>query len=97
MKVSDHASCNGAVDLELVDKLRHGDSEELRCLLGDSLVCLRIEEDSVVKLFLYLDLGPALLLGFGATCFLSGESSSLGRLALITLGIFALGVSFLGL
>ena len=96
MKVSDHASCNGAVDLELVDKLRHGDSEELRCLLGDSLVCLRIEEDSVVKLFLYLDLGPALLLGLSAsTGFLTGESSSLAAFALILSGILALRVCLL--
>ena len=67
MKVSDHLSGNRAIDLELVRKLRHGDSEELRCLLGDSLVSLSIEEDSIVKLFLYLDLGPALLFGLSAS------------------------------
>ena len=97
VKISDHLSSNRAVDLELVHHLAHSDGQELGCFLGNSLIKLGIEEDSVVQLFLYLDLGPALLLGFGATCFLSGESSSLGRLALITLGIFALGVSFLGL
>ena len=96
MKISDHASCNGAVDLELVDKLRHGDSEELRSLLGDSLVSLRIEEDCVVKLFLYLDLGPALLLSLSATTrFLPGESSSLAAFALILPGILALRVCLL--
>ncbi len=79
MKVSDHVSCNGAVDLELVDKLRHGDSEELGSLLGDSLVCLSIEEDCVVLLFLYLDLGPALLLGLSAsTGFLAISSLAFG-------------------
>ena len=66
MKVSDHLSSNRSVDLELVYKLRHGDSEELWCLLGDSLVSLSIEEDGIVKLFLYLDLGPALLFGLTA-------------------------------
>ena len=97
VKIPDHLSRDGAVDLELVDHLANGDGQELGCFLGNSLVKLGIEEHGVVQLFLYLDLGPALLLGLGATCFLSGESSSLGRLALITLGIFALGVSFLGL
>ena len=67
VEISDHCSSNRAVNLELVDEFRNGDCEELRCLLGDSLVCLRIEEDSIVKLFLYLDLSPALLLGLSAT------------------------------
>ena len=91
MKVSDHVSCNGAVDLELVDKLRHCDSEELWSLLGDSLVCLSIEEDSIVLLFLYLDLGPALLLGLSAsTGFLTISS-----LRLILCGILALRICLL--
>ena len=96
VKISDHLSSNRAVDLELVHHLAHSDGQELGCFLGNSLIKLGIEEDSVVQLFLYLDLGPALLLGFGATGFLSWESSGLGGLALISLGIFAL-VSFLGL
>ncbi len=66
MKISDHTSSDGAIDLELVDQLRDGDGEELGGLLGDSLVSLSIEENSVVKLFLYLDLGPALLFGLSA-------------------------------
>jgi hypothetical protein len=61
VKISDHTSGDGAVNLELVDQFRDGDSEELGGLLGDSLVSLSIEENSIVKLFLYLDLGPALL------------------------------------
>ncbi len=97
MKISDHLSSNRAIDLELVDKLRHSDGQELGSLLGDSLVCLGIEEDSVVLLFLYLDLGPALLLGLSSTSLLAGEGSCFSRLSLITLGIFALGISFLGL
>ena len=77
MKISDHTSGDGTVDLELVDQLRNSDSEELGCLLGDSLVCLSVEEDSVVKLFLDLDLGPALLLGLSATSFLARKGSCL--------------------
>lgn len=96
MKISDHLSSNRAIDLELVDKLRHSNGQELGSLLGDSLVCLDIEEDGVVLLFLYLDLGPALLLGLGSTGLFTGESSSFSRFSLITLGILAL-VGFLGL
>jgi hypothetical protein len=77
VKISDHTSGDGTVDLELVDQLRNSDSEELGCLLGDSLVCLSVEEDSVVKLFLDLDLGPALLLGLSATSFLARKGSCL--------------------
>jgi hypothetical protein len=67
VKISDHTSSDGTVDLELVDQFGDSDSEELGCLLGDSLVSLSIEEDGIVKLFLYLDLGPALLFGLSAT------------------------------
>jgi hypothetical protein len=77
VKISDHTSGDGTVDLELVGQLRNSDSEELGSLLSDSLVCLSVEEDSIVKLFLDLDLGPALLLGFSATCFLAREGSCL--------------------
>ena len=96
MKISDHTSGDGTVDLELVDQLRNSDSEELGCLLSYSLVCLSVEENSVVKLFLDLNLGPALLLGLSAsTGFLTGESSSLAAFALIPLGILALRVCLL--
>ena len=96
MKISDHTSGDGTVDLELVDQFGDSDSEELRSLLGDSLVSLRIEEHGIVKLFLYLDLGPALLLGLSAsTGFLTGESSSLAAFALILSGILALRVCLL--
>ena len=94
MKISDHTSSDGAIDLELVDQLRDGDGEELGGLLGDSLVSLSIEENSVVKLFLYLDLGPALLLCLSTSTLLSWKSSGLG-LALILSGILALRISLL--
>ncbi len=66
-EISDDLSGDRAVHLELVDQLRHGDREELGCILDDSFVSLLIEVDSVVKLFLDLDLGPGLLLGLSAT------------------------------
>jgi hypothetical protein len=77
---SDHLSGDRSVDLELVDKFRHGDGQELRCLLDDSIVALLIEEDRVVKLFLDLDLGPALLLCLGASSLFAWKSASLGSL-----------------
>ena len=58
VKISDHLSRDRAIDLELVDHLAHGNNQELGCLLGNSLVKLLVEDDSVVHLFLYLDLGP---------------------------------------
>ena len=58
MKISDHLSRDRAIDLELVDHLAHCDHQELGCFLGDSLVKLLVEDDGVVHLFLYLDLGP---------------------------------------
>ena len=67
VEISDDLSGNRAVDLELVAQLRHSDREELGNILDDSFVGLRIEEDRVVKLFLDLDLGPALLLSLGTT------------------------------
>ena len=77
MKISDHTSSDRTVNLELVDQLRNSDSEELRCLLSNSLVCLSVEENSIVKLFLDLNLGPALLLGLSATCLFAREGSCL--------------------
>ena len=88
VEIFDDLSGDCAVHLELVGKLRHGDREELGCILDDSLVSLLVEEDGVVELFLDLDLGPRLLLSLSSTGLLSGESSSLGRL--VTFGIFAL-------
>ncbi len=93
VEISDQLSGNRSVDLELVAHFRNSDCQELGSVLGDSLVSLSVEEDGVVKLFLYLGLGPALLFSLTTTCFLSGE----GRLgfALVPLGIFALGILLL--
>ena len=77
-EISDDLSGDGAVDLELVAQFGNSDNQELGSLLDDSIVCLLVEEDCVVKLFLYLDLGPALLLSLGRTSFLSGKGSSFG-------------------
>ena len=77
---------HGSVDLELVTHLRNSDGQELGRLLDDSLVCLLVEEDSVVNLFLDLDLGPALLLRLGGTGLLAWCCTSLG-LSLVSLGV----------
>jgi hypothetical protein len=93
VKISDHMSGDGTVDLELVYQFGDSDSEKLGSLLGDSFVSLRIEENGIVLLFLYLDLSPALLLGLSAsTGFLA--ISSLAAFALIFC-ILALRISFL--
>jgi len=64
--ISDKSTSNGAGNLELLAKNGSGDAEDLGDLLEHSLVLLLIEEDSVVKLFLNLGLGPGLLLSLGA-------------------------------
>jgi hypothetical protein len=64
--VVDEGTSNGAGNLELLAKDGSGDAEDLGDLLEHSLVLLLIEEDSVVKLFLNLGLGPGLLLSLGA-------------------------------
>ena len=87
-EISDQLSGNRSVDLELVAHFRNSDCQELGSILGDSLVSLSVEEDGVVKLFLYLGLGPALLFSLTTTSFLSGEGSL--SFALVGLGILAL-------
>jgi hypothetical protein len=62
MEVSEHFSSYGSVDFEFIADNGNSEVLELGSLLDDSLVSLGIEEYSVVKLFLYLDLGPTLLL-----------------------------------
>lgn len=62
VKVSEHFSSNSSINLELIADNGNSETLELGCLLCDSLVCLSIEEDSIVKLFLYLYFGPTLLL-----------------------------------
>jgi hypothetical protein len=62
MEVSEYFSSYGSVDFEFIADNGNSEVLELGSLLCDSLVSLGIEEYSVVKLFLYLDLGPTLLL-----------------------------------
>ena len=64
VKVLDEGSGNGTTNLEFLAENGSGDAENFRNLLNHSLVLLVLEEDGVVKLFLYLDLGPGLLFGF---------------------------------
>merc|ERR1719498_1804637 len=58
VQISDESSGNGTTDLEFFAKDGSGDAENLWNLLNHSLVLLLVEENSVVKLFLYLNLGP---------------------------------------
>jgi hypothetical protein len=58
----DQSAGDGAVDLELLHEGAAGDYENLGDLGGDLGKALLIEEDFVVKLILYLDLGPCLFL-----------------------------------
>lgn len=62
MEVLEHFSSYGSVDLEFIADNGNGEIQEFGCLLDDSLVSFLIEEDCVVNLFLYLYLGPTLLL-----------------------------------
>lgn len=74
-KISDESASDGSINLELFDEDASGDAENLRDFLGDLVVPLLIEEHVVVKLILYLDLGPALFL-----CFSSFRLGGLGTL-----------------
>lgn len=90
VKVSEHFSSNSSINLELIADNGNSDNLELGYFLGDSLVSLGIEEDSIVELFLYLDLGPTLLLCL-STFLVCRCGSGLGALvALSALGVFSL-------
>ena len=67
-KISDESTSDRSINLELFAEDATGDAENLRDLLGDLVVPLLIEEHVVVKLILYLDLGPALFLGLSSFC-----------------------------
>ena len=64
-KVLDEGASHGSSNLELFGEDCSGDAEDLGDLLEHSLILLVLEEDGVVKLLLYLDLGPGLLLSLG--------------------------------
>lgn len=91
MKVSEHFSSNSSIDFEFIADNGNSEIQEFGCLLHDSFVCLCIEEDSIVKLFLYLYFGPTLLLclttGFLVNCWSWGFTS---LVAFATLGVFSL-------
>jgi len=90
VEVPENFSSYGSVDLEFITDNGDGEIQELGCLLGDSLVCLGIEEDSVVNLFLYLDLGPALLLGLSTTLLVYSSGGGFILATLCALGVFTL-------
>ena len=58
VEVLDEGSGDGTTNLELLAKDGSSDAENLWDFLDHSLVLLVLEEDSVVKLFLDLNLGP---------------------------------------
>ena len=62
MKISEYFSSNSSIDLEFITDNGDSETQEFGCFLHDSFVCLGIEEDSIVNLFLYLYFGPTLLL-----------------------------------
>ena len=65
-QVLDESSGNGSANLELLAKRGSGDGKDLGDLLEELLVLPLFKEDSVVKLFLDLNLGPGLLLSLGS-------------------------------
>jgi hypothetical protein len=94
-QVSQNFSGNGSVHLELVTDNGNSEIEELGSFLGNSFVSLSIKEDSVVKLFLYLGLGPALLLCLstllvGGCCLTLVTFSFIGTFAALRLLLGAL-------
>jgi hypothetical protein len=58
VEILDEGSGDGTTNLELLAKDGSSDAENLWDFLDHSLVLLVLEEDSVVKLFLDLNLGP---------------------------------------
>ena len=66
-KILDQSSRDGTSNLELFTENGSSNAEDLWDLLEHSLVLLLIQEYGVVKLLLYLGLGPGLLLGFSST------------------------------
>ena len=84
---------NGSTNLELLTEDGPGDAENLWHLLEHSLELRLIEVDGIIKLFLNLDLGPALLLGLAtfSSGLLLGQLGALGRRLS---GIFATNLLF---
>ncbi len=71
VKISKNFSGYRSIDLEFIADDGNGKSWEPWSFLSNSLICFLIEEYGIVKLFLYLDLSPTLLLCF-TTSFLAG-------------------------
>ena len=93
VEVSENLSGNWSVNLELITHNWHSESQKLWSFLGNSLICLCVKEDSIVKLFLYLYFGPTLLLSLSSLVCFSRCSSILSSFlslifALIFSGVF---------
>ena len=91
VKISEHFSSNSTIDLEFIADNGHSETLEFGCFLHDSLVSFSIEEDGIVKLFLYLYLGPTLLLCLSTGFLVCGSGRGFASLvSLAALGVFSL-------
>ena len=91
----DECAGDRTVDLELLHEGAAGDDENLGDLRGHLGEALLIEEDVVVELILYLDLGPGLFLGLGAlsgTSLLGGLGALRRRLARVFTTLLCFGL-----
>ena len=89
----DESTGDGSTDLELFAENGSGNAKNLRNLLEHSLELSLIEVDGIIKLFLNLNLSPALLLGLATftSSFLLGQLGAFGRRLS---GIFATNLLF---
>ena len=79
VQVLDESTSNGTTDLEFFAKNGSGDTENFWNLLKHLFKISLLEEHSVIKLFLNLDLSPTLLLSFSfSCCLLFGHLGALG-------------------
>ena len=71
-EISEDSSGYRTVDLEFITENGNCKSLDPWCFLTNSLICFLIEENGVVKLFLYLDFSPTLLLCFTTSFLVNG-------------------------
>ena len=91
LELSKETTSNRSVDLKLFAEDTAGDAEDLGHLLGDLIESLLFKENLVVKLVLYLNLGPCLLLCFSSLCFLGLRRLS-GAFALVSSTLLRFGL-----
>jgi hypothetical protein len=94
VEILDQSTSDGSTDLELLAEDGSSDAEDLWDLLDHSLVSLLFQENGVVKLLLYLDLGPGLLLSFSCCGFTFGHLRRFGRSLACILATHLLGIPY---